>query len=104
MISLKLPNYYQYKSETIIGMGSLAGIGFTMSIFLQQPLHLMSEQFKRHCKNSILVSLVLSMALSGFIFQFLIKNNRTRVQKLQARYTPNLHRIAWKIYLLLKSF
>jgi NhaA family Na+:H+ antiporter len=68
MISLKiahLPTNTNLKQ--LLGTGSLAGIGFTMSIFTTS-LAFHNDQFKDVAKIAILASLVLSTALSWLYF------------------------------------
>lgn len=59
--------------KQLIGMGSLAGIGFTMSIFTT-TLAFQSEAYRDIAKISILISLVLSMLFSFIYFLVLEKN------------------------------
>ncbi|MDQ2719630.1 MAG: Na+/H+ antiporter NhaA [Bacteroidota bacterium] len=75
----------------LLGIGSLAGIGFTMSIFTT-TLAFQADRFKNVAKISILVSLVLSMALSWIYFLILDKKIIKPVFKkpLQSSYTPSL--------------
>ena len=61
----KLPTNTNLKQ--LLGVGSLAGIGFTMSIFTT-TLAFQEELFRDIAKISILGSLVLSMVLSWFYF------------------------------------
>lgn len=73
MISLKiakLPTNTNLKQ--LLGVGSLAGIGFTMSIFTT-ALAFQEELYRDIAKISILSSLVLSMALSYIYFMFIDK-------------------------------
>ncbi|MEP6465551.1 MAG: Na+/H+ antiporter NhaA [Parafilimonas sp.] len=73
MISLKiakLPTNTNLKQ--LLGMGSLAGIGFTMSIFTTS-LAFDTEQYKDTAKIAIIISLALSMLLSWLYFLLLEK-------------------------------
>ena len=73
MISLKiakLPTNTNLKQ--LLGMGSLAGIGFTMSIFTTS-LAFDTEQYMDTAKIAILISLVLSMLFSWIYFLMLEK-------------------------------
>ena len=58
--------------KQLLGIGSLAGIGFTMSIFTTS-LAFDGEQYKDIAKIAILISLILSMALSWIYFLMLDK-------------------------------
>lgn len=66
----KLPNHTNLKQ--LLGIGSLAGIGFTMSIFTT-ALAFNSEAYRDIAKISILASLVLSMVISGIYFVIINK-------------------------------
>lgn len=66
----KLPLHTNLKQ--LIGVGSLAGIGFTMSIFTT-TLAFQYEAYRDVAKISILLSLVLSMALSFLYFKLIEK-------------------------------
>ena len=66
----KLPTNTNLKQ--LLGVGSLAGIGFTMSIFTT-TLAFQDELFRNIAKISILSSLVLSMALSFIYFKMIDK-------------------------------
>jgi NhaA family Na+:H+ antiporter len=59
--------------KQLIGMGSLAGIGFTMSIFTT-TLAFQSDAYRDIAKISILLSLLLSMVLS-YIFFIIIEKS-----------------------------
>ena len=61
----KLPTNTNLKQ--LLGMGSLAGIGFTMSIFTTS-LAFDKEQYQDIAKISILISLVLSMIIKLDLF------------------------------------
>jgi NhaA family Na+:H+ antiporter len=74
----------------LLGIGSLAGIGFTMSIFTT-TLAFQGEQYRDIAKIAILASLVLSMVLSFIYFLILDKKViRPAYKKLQPPYTPKL--------------
>ena len=66
----KLPTNTNLKQ--LLGVGSLAGIGFTMSIFTT-TLAFREELFRDIAKISILSSLVLSMILSFIYFKLIDK-------------------------------
>jgi NhaA family Na+:H+ antiporter len=66
----KLPTNTNLKQ--LLGVGSLAGIGFTMSIFTT-TLAFREEIFRDVAKISILLSLVLSMVLSFIYFKLIDK-------------------------------
>nr|MDQ6903209.1 Na+/H+ antiporter NhaA [Bacteroidota bacterium] len=66
----KLPTNTNLKQ--LLGVGSLAGIGFTMSIFTT-TLAFREEIFRNIAKISILSSLVLSMVLSFIYFKLIDK-------------------------------
>ncbi len=91
MISLKiakLPTNTNLKQ--LLGMGSLAGIGFTMSIFTTS-LAFNEEQYKDIAKIAILVSLVLSMVISWFYFLMLEKKTiEPAYKKLRSVSAPEL--------------
>ena len=81
MISLKiakLPTNTNLKQ--LLGTGSLAGIGFTMSIFTTS-LAFHDEQFKDIAKIAILVSLVLSTVLSWLYFLAIDKKQIKHLQE-----------------------
>ena len=80
MIALKiakLPTNTNLKQ--LLGIGSLAGIGFTMSIFTT-TLAFTGEAYRDIAKISILASLVLSMVISGIYFAII--NKRVIKEKL----------------------
>lgn len=91
MISLKvasLPTNTNLKQ--LLGVGSLAGIGFTMSIFTTS-LAFDQEQYKDIAKIAILVSLVLSMVISWLYFLMLEKKTVEPVyKKLRSVSAPEL--------------
>jgi NhaA family Na+:H+ antiporter len=74
----------------LLGIGSLAGIGFTMSIFTT-TLAFNDELFRDIAKISILGSLVLSMVLSWIYFSIIDKKVIKPVHnKSKFSYTPQL--------------
>ncbi len=76
----KLPGHAELKQ--LLGIGSLAGIGFTMSIFTT-ALAFNNEAYRDIAKVSILASLVLSMILSGIYFAIINTKVTTKVFELQ---------------------
>ncbi|MEO6637675.1 MAG: Na+/H+ antiporter NhaA, partial [Ginsengibacter sp.] len=91
MISLKiarLPTNTNLKQ--LLGIGSLAGIGFTMSIFTT-ALAFHDEVYKDIAKISILGSLVLSLTLSWIYFLIIDKKIAKPVyKKPHSSYSPKL--------------
>jgi NhaA family Na+:H+ antiporter len=91
MVSLKiakLPTNTNLKQ--LLGVGSLAGIGFTMSIFTT-GLAFHEELYRDIAKISILSSLVLSMVLSYVYFIFIDKKVIKPVfKKIPVSYQPEL--------------
>ncbi len=91
MISLglaKLPTNTNLKQ--LLGVGSLAGIGFTMSIFTT-TLAFHEEVFRDIAKISILASLLLSMIFSWMYFATLEKKYaRPAFKKPKASFSPEL--------------
>jgi len=84
----KLPTNTNLKQ--LLGTGSLAGIGFTMSIFTT-TLAFQGEQYRDIAKISILASLVLTMVLSWTYFLVLEKKIiKPAYKKLQPSYTHKL--------------
>jgi NhaA family Na+:H+ antiporter len=84
----KLPTNTNLKQ--LLGTGSLAGIGFTMSIFTT-TLAFQGEQYRDIAKISILASLVLSMVLSWTYFLVLEKKIiKPAYKKFQPSYTHKL--------------
>lgn len=85
LVALKiahLPSHVQWKQ--FLGMGSLAGIGFTMSIFTTTLAF--NGQFHRDiAKISILVSMVLSLAISWIYFVVI---NQAQVRTSAVRQSP----------------
>ena len=81
MISLKLAKLPTNTNlKQLLGVGSLAGIGFTMSIFTT-TLAFHEEAFRDIAKISILGSLVFSMCLSWIYFLLLDKKIKRPVYK-----------------------
>jgi Na+:H+ antiporter, NhaA family len=91
MISLKIAKLpLNTNLKQLLGIGSLAGIGFTMSIFTT-TLAFQGEQYRDIAKISVLASLVLSMMLSWIYFLILDKKIiKPAYKKLQSSYTPKL--------------
>jgi Na+:H+ antiporter, NhaA family len=91
MISLKiakLPTNTNLKQ--LLGVGSLAGIGFTMSIFTTS-LAFHDEIYKDIAKISILSSLVLSMVLSWSYFLMIERKfASTTFKKPKATFSPEM--------------
>ncbi|MEO6454525.1 MAG: Na+/H+ antiporter NhaA [Ginsengibacter sp.] len=71
----KLPAHTNLKQ--LFGIGSLAGIGFTMSIFTT-ALAFTGESYRDIAEISILASLVLSMVISGLYFAIINKKVITK--------------------------
>ena len=92
MISLKIAKLPTNTNlRQLLGMGSLAGIGFTMSIFTTS-LAFNSEHDKDIAKIAILTSLVLSMVLSFTYFKLLDKRiTEPAYKKLRHTYSPTLN-------------
>ncbi len=91
MIGLKIAKLpVNTNLKQLIGMGSLAGIGFTMSIFTT-TLAFQSEAYRDIAKIAILVSLVFSMILS--LIYFIIIEKKISVTPLlnkpQRNVTPD---------------
>ncbi|MEO6328614.1 MAG: Na+/H+ antiporter NhaA, partial [Ginsengibacter sp.] len=73
MISLKIAKLPAHTNlKQLLGVGFLAGIGFTMSIFTT-ALAFTGESFRDIAKISILASLVLSIVVSGVYFAVISK-------------------------------
>ena len=92
MISLKIAKLPTNTNlRQLLGVGSLAGIGFTMSIFTT-ALAFHDEVYKDIAKISILGSLVLSLLLSWIYFLIIDKKIIKPVVQKKARtlYTPKL--------------
>ena len=91
MISLKLAKLPTNTNlRQLLGVGSLAGIGFTMSIFTT-TLAFHEEVFRDIAKISILGSLILSMGLSWIYFLIVDKKiAKPSYKKAPASYTPKL--------------
>jgi NhaA family Na+:H+ antiporter len=83
----KLPTNTNLKQ--LLGVGSLAGIGFTMSIFTT-TLAFSNDLYRDIAKISILGSLVLSMILSWMYFLIIDKKVTKPVFKKHASYSPEL--------------
>lgn len=84
----KLPTNANFKQ--LLGTGSLAGIGFTMSIFTT-ALAFDNEGYKDIAKIAILASLILSMALSWVYFMMLEKKPSVKPEYKKLRsYAPKL--------------
>ncbi|HEV8082788.1 MAG TPA: Na+/H+ antiporter NhaA [Chitinophagaceae bacterium] len=72
----------------LLGVGSVAGIGFTMSIFTT-TLAFQNDSFRDIAKISILASLVLSMSLSWVYFLIIDKKiEKPAFKKPRSVYTP----------------
>lgn len=78
----KLPGHVHWKQ--FLGMGTLAGIGFTMSIFTT-TLAFQAELHRDIAKISILLSMILSLLISGIYF-LMIGPRRAR-----ASLVPTMH-------------
>ncbi len=91
MISLKIARLPTNTNlRQLLGVGSLAGIGFTMSIFTT-ALAFNDEVYKNIAKISILGSLVLSLCLSWIYFLVIDKKIVKPVyKKSQASFKPEL--------------
>lgn len=86
MIGLKIAKLpVNTNLKQLIGMGSLAGIGFTMSIFTT-TLAFQSEAYRDIAKISILISLVLSMVLS--LIYFIIIEKKISIKPIL--YKPHI--------------
>jgi NhaA family Na+:H+ antiporter len=79
----KLPTNTNLKQ--LLGMGSLAGIGFTMSIFTTS-LAFKEEQYQDTAKIAILASLVLSMIFS-YVYFFML--GRKPIEPAQKKLFPS---------------
>lgn len=91
MISLKIARLPTNTNlRQLLGIGSLAGIGFTMSIFTT-ALAFHDEIYKDIAKISILGSLVLSLTLSWIYFLIIDKKiAKPLYKKHPSSYTPKL--------------
>ena len=92
MIKLKIAKLpLNTNLKQLIGVGSLAGIGFTMSIFTT-TLAFSSEVNRDIAKISILASLVLSIVLSSIYFMILEANKAGKpvIAKPRRRISPNV--------------
>jgi NhaA family Na+:H+ antiporter len=90
MVSLKiakLPTNTNFKQ--LLGMGSLAGIGFTMSIFTTSLAF--DNENKDVATVAILASLLLSMLISWLYFMMLDERiEKADYKKLRSAFTPKL--------------
>ena len=80
----KLPTHTNLKQ--LLGMGSLAGIGFTMSIFTTALAFTdvrTAAEYQDIAKISILASLILSTGLSGIYFTIINKKVTNKIFELQ---------------------
>lgn len=90
MVSLKIAKLPTNTNlRQLLGVGSLAGIGFTMSIFTT-TLAFHDELFRDIAKISILSSLVLSMVLSWIYFAIIDKKVVKPVYKKMPSFKPEL--------------
>jgi NhaA family Na+:H+ antiporter len=76
----KLPNKVNWKH--IFGLGLLAGIGFTMSVFIAL-LSFSTTEYQIQAKFAILVSSVLA-GISGYVFLSSLNNKKTMVSPKEA--------------------
>lgn len=72
----------------IMGMGTLAGIGFTMSIFTTSIAY-DNESFRNIAKIAILTSMVASVILSGIYFSFLYTKN-LKIVEYRKKHLSNI--------------
>lgn len=92
MIGLKIAKLpLNTNLKQLIGVGSLAGIGFTMSIFTT-TLAFSGEGYRDIAKISILISLVLSIIISSIYFMILEKSVAIKplIKKPQRRISPEI--------------
>jgi NhaA family Na+:H+ antiporter len=92
MIKLKIAKLpLNTNLKQLIGVGSLAGIGFTMSIFTT-TLAFTGEEYRDIAKISILASLVLSIFLSSIYFMILKKTKSAQpiIKKPQRKIYPQV--------------
>ncbi|HSN08430.1 MAG TPA: Na+/H+ antiporter NhaA [Hanamia sp.] len=92
MIKLKIAKLpLNTNLKQLIGVGSLAGIGFTMSIFTT-TLAFTGEEYRDIAKISILASLVLSIFLSSIYFMILEKTKSVQpiIKKPQRKIYPQV--------------
>ncbi len=92
MIKLKIAKLpLNTNLKQLMGVGSLAGIGFTMSIFTT-TLAFSAEVNRDIAKISILASLVLSIVLSSIYFMILELNKSAKpiIAKPQRRISPGV--------------
>ena len=71
-----------------MGMGTLAGIGFTMSIFTTSIAY-NNEEFRNIAKIAILTSMVISVILSGVYFSFLYTKN-LKIVEFRKKHLSNI--------------
>lgn len=72
----------------IMGMGTLAGIGFTMSIFTTSIAY-DNETFRDIAKIAILTSMIISVILSGIYFSFLYTKN-LKIVEYRKKHLSNI--------------
>ena len=92
MIKLKIAKLpLNTNLKQLIGVGSLAGIGFTMSIFTT-TLAFTGEEYRDIAKISILASLVLSIFLSSIYFMILERTKSVQpiIKKPQRKIYPQV--------------
>ncbi len=92
MIKLKIAKLpLNTNLKQLIGVGSLAGIGFTMSIFTT-TLAFAGEEYRDIAKISILASLVLSIFLSSVYFMILERTKSVQpiIKKPQRKIYPQV--------------
>jgi len=92
MIKLKIAKLpLNTNLKQLIGVGSLAGIGFTMSIFTT-TLAFTGEESRDIAKISILASLVLSIVLSSIYFMILERTKSVKpiIKKPQRKIYPRV--------------
>jgi NhaA family Na+:H+ antiporter len=90
MIKLKIAKLpLNTNLKQLIGVGSLAGIGFTMSIFTT-TLAFSAEVNRDIAKISILASLVLSIIVSTLYFMILESSKSPVITKAQRKISPQV--------------
>jgi NhaA family Na+:H+ antiporter len=91
MLSLKIAKLPTNTNlRQLLGMGSLAGIGFTMSIFTTS-LAFDGDQYRDIAKIAILTSLILSLIISWIYFIVLDKKIiQPEYKKLRPSFSPKL--------------
>lgn len=88
MVALKLAKLPQMVNwKQLLGMGALAGIGFTMSIFTTN-LAFDQEVTKDVSKIAILVSMLLSLGISAIYF-YLIDSSAFQLNERKYKSTPS---------------